>query len=213
MEFLSDELQEYIGKHTTPAPEYLDALERETWLKVVMPRMLSGHVQGQILKMFSSMLRPKFILEVGTFTGYASHFLVEGLQAEGSFHAVEINEELETIIKKYWAQHPKNNQMHLHIGPASVVLPTLEYNWDLIFLDADKIGLKEYYEELIPKLRKGGILLIDNILWSGKVVEKLAANDKDAHAIVALNAHVANDPRVEQVILSDRDGIMMVRKL
>jgi len=109
MEFLSDDLQEYIGAHTTKAPEYLNALERETWVKVVMPRMLSGHVQGQILKQFSMMKRPKYLLEVGTFTGYASHFLVEGLQEDGEFHAIEINEELESIITKYWAKHPKFN--------------------------------------------------------------------------------------------------------
>ena len=115
MEFLSDDLQEYISAHTTKAPDYLDELERETWVKVLMPRMLSGHVQGQILKQFSIMKRPKYLLEVGTFTGYASHFLVEGLQEDGEFHAVEINEELEFLIKKYWAKHPKFSQMEIRI--------------------------------------------------------------------------------------------------
>lgn len=213
MEFLSDDIHEYIAKHTSQAPEYLDELERETWLKVLMPRMLSGHVQGQILKMFSTMMQPKYILEVGTYTGYASHFLVEGLRPDGSFHAVEINEELETIIKKYWAHHPKFDQMHLHIGPASTVLPELQKPWDLIFLDADKAGLQAYYEILIPMMPTGAIMLIDNILWSGKVVGGPHSSDKDTQAIIALNEHVANDPRVEQVILSVRDGIMMVRKL
>ena len=212
MEFLSDDLQEYISAHTTKAPEYLDELERETWVKVIMPRMLSGHVQGQILKQFSMMKRPKYLLEVGTFTGYASHFLVEGLQEDGEFHAVEINEELESIIQKYWAKHPKYDQMHLHIGPAAQVLDTLHRPWELIFLDADKRGLLDYYELLVPQMPSGGIMLVDNILWSGKVVEPVAPNDKDTKAILALNAHIANDPRVEQVILSVRDGIMMVRK-
>lgn len=213
MEFLSDDLHEYIAKHTSKAPDYLDELERETWLKVLMPRMLSGHVQGQILKMFSAMLQPKYILEVGTYTGYASHFLVEGLSTDGEFHAVEINEELETIIKKYWAHHPKSAQMRLHIGPASELLPTLNKPWDFIFLDADKEGLQAYYEVLIPLMPRGAIMLIDNILWSGKVIGGPNSNDKDTKAIIALNEYVANDPRVEQVILSVRDGIMMVRKL
>jgi len=175
--------------------------------------MLSGHVQGQILKQFSMMKRPKYLLEVGTFTGYASHFLVEGLQEGGEFHAVEINEELESIIKKYWGQHPKFDQMHLHIGPAAQVLDTLQRPWDLIFLDADKAGLITYYEQLIPRMPSNSIMLIDNILWSGKVTEPVAKNDKDTRAILALNRHVAEDPRVEQVILSARDGIMMVRKV
>ena len=213
MEFLSDDLQEYISAHTTKAPDYLDELERETWVKVIMPRMLSGHVQGQILKQFSMMKRPKYPLEVGTFTGYASHFLVDGLQEDGEFHAVEINEELESIIRKYWAKHPKYDQMHLHIGPAAQVLETLQRPWELIFLDADKAGLLTYYEQLIPLMPSNAIMLIDNILWSGKVTEPVAKNDKDTKAILALNQHVANDPRVEQVILSARDGIMMVRKV
>ena len=213
MEFLSDDLQEYISAHTTKAPDYLDELERETWVKVIMPRMLSGHVQGQILKQFSMMKRPKYLLEVGTFTGYASHFLVDGLQEDGEFHAVEINEELESIITKYWAKHPKFNQMNLHIGPADQVLETLQRPWDLIFLDADKAGLIAYYEQLIPRMPSNAIMLIDNILWSGKVAEPVAKNDKDTRAILALNQHVAEDPRVEQVILSARDGIMMVRKV
>lgn len=212
MEFLSDDLHKYISEHTTKAPELLNELERETWVKVIMPRMLSGHVQGQILKMFTVMMRPNFILEVGTFTGYASHYLVEGLQADGEFHAVEINEELEPIILKYWQKNPRFKQMNLHIGPALTILKELHRPWDFIFLDADKRGLMEYYELLIPQMPSGGIMLVDNILWSGKVVEELASNDKDTKAILALNKRIAEDPRVEQVILSVRDGIMMVRK-
>lgn len=212
MEFLSDQLHQYISEHTTKAPEYLDELERETWVKIIMPRMLSGHVQGQILKMFSTMMQPSYILEVGTFTGYASHFLVEGLKEGGAFHAVEINEELESIILKYWRQHPRFEQMNLHIGPAAEVLRDLKRPWDLIFLDADKRGLMTYYELLVPQMKKGSIMLVDNILWSGKVAEEVAKNDKDTQAILALNKHIAEDPRVEQVILSVRDGIMMVRK-
>lgn len=213
MEYLSDALHEYIAAHTTAAPPLLDALERETWLKVVMPRMLSGHVQGQFLKFISQMARPKYLLEVGTFTGYASHFLVEGLQPDGEFHAIEINEELEPLILKYWDQNPKRSQMNLHIGPASELLPLLDRPWDLVFLDADKIHLIDYYNVLVPRMPKGGILLIDNTLWSGKVAEPVATNDRDTQAIVALNKHVAEDPRVEQVLLSVRDGILLVKKL
>ena len=127
--------------------------------------------------------------------------------------SIEINEELESIITKYWAKHPKFNQMNLHIGPADQVLETLQRPWDLIFLDADKAGLLTYYEQLIPRMPSNSIMLIDNILWSGKVAEPVAKNDKDTRAILALNQHVAEDPRVEQVILSARDGIMMVRKV
>jgi predicted O-methyltransferase YrrM len=158
-------------------------------------------------------MKPKYMLEVGTFTGYASHYLVEGLAENGEFHAVEINEELESIILKYWRKNPRFEQMNLHIGPAEQVLEELQRPWELIFLDADKRGLLTYYEQLIPHMSKGGIMLVDNILWSGKVVEDVASNDKDTKAILALNKHIANDPRVEQVILSVRDGIMMVRKL
>ncbi|HCP40407.1 MAG TPA: methyltransferase [Cryomorphaceae bacterium] len=213
MEFLSDDLHRYISEHTTEAPAFLNDLERETWLKAVMPRMLSGHVQGQILKTFSCMIKSKYILEVGTFTGYASHYLVEGLQENGEFHAVEINEELESIILKYWQKNPRFEQMNLHLGRAGDVLKTLQRPWDFIFLDADKRGLLEYYELLIPPMPSGGIMLVDNVLWSGKVVEVVAPNDKDTKVILELNSHIAKDPRVEQVILSVRDGIMMVRKL
>lgn len=213
MEFLSDDIHQYISEHTTKAPVFLDELERETWIKVVMPRMLSGHVQGQILKTISHMLRPKYVLEVGTFTGYASHFLVEGLREDGEFHAIEINEELAPIITKYWQKNSRHQQMNLHIGPAASVIPALNHSWDLIFLDADKIGLKHYYDLLIPQMNKGSIMLIDNILWSGKVVEEIENTDKDTKAILALNRFISEDSRVEQVILSVRDGIMMVRKL
>ena len=212
MEFLSDEIQKYISEHTTKAPEYLNELERETWVKVIMPRMLSGHVQGQLLKLFTLMKRPKYILEVGTFTGYASHYLVEGLAEDCEFHAIEINEELESTILKYWQKNPKSNQMHLHLGPAETKLREVQKPWDFIFLDADKKGLLDYYETLIPLMPSGGIMLIDNILWSGKVVEELVSNDKDTKSILALNKHISEDTRVEQVILSVRDGIMMVRK-
>ena len=126
MEFLSDEIHKYISEHTTKAPEYLNELERETWVKVIMPRMLSGHVQGQLLKLFTLMKRPKYILEVGTFTGYASHYLVEGLTEDGEFHAIEINEELESIIRKYWQKNLKSKQMHLHLGPAEIKLREIQ---------------------------------------------------------------------------------------
>ncbi|MEY2964089.1 MAG: hypothetical protein RL754_1350 [Bacteroidota bacterium] len=212
MEYLSDDLHKYISDHTTPAPELLNELERETWVKIIMPRMLSGHVQGEFLKMISLMKAPKYLLEVGVFTGYASHYLVQGLDADGEYHGVEINEELETIIKKYWAKNPRNAQMTLHIGPAGEVLPTLERPWDLVFLDADKANLQTYYEILIPMMPPGGMMLIDNLLWSGKVIEPLAPNDKDTKAILALNKHIANDSRVDQVMLSIRDGITMIRK-
>lgn len=212
MEYLSDELHQYISDHTTPAPELLNELERETWVKVIMPRMLSGHVQGQFLKMISQMIRPKYLLEVGIFTGYASHYLVEGLAEDGEYHGVEINEELEPIIRKYWDQNPRETNMQLHIGPAAEVLEHLHKPWDLIFLDADKAGLQTYYEQLIPQMPSGAIMLIDNLLWSGKVVEPVAVNDKDTRAILALNKHIAEDPRVEQVMLSIRDGIVMLRK-
>lgn len=213
MEYIAQDIQDYIAQHTTNPPEFLNDLERETWLTVIMPRMLSGKVQGQFLKMMSQIKQPNYVLEVGTFTGYASHFLVEGLQPKGEFHAVEINEELERIIQKYWTLNPKHNQMHLHIGNAQEVLETLHRPWDLVFLDADKVNLSLYYNQLIPHLPSGGIMLIDNILWSGKVVEPLSDKDKDTKAILEVNQLVAEDPRVEQTILSIRDGIMMLRKL
>ena len=212
MEFLSDDIHQYISEHTTEAPEFLNELERETWVKVVMPRMLSGHVQGQILKTFSLMMRPKYVLEVGTFIGYASHFLVEGLQEEENFHAIEINEELESIGYQILAEKQSLHQMNLHIGPATSIIPTLSQPWDLIFLDADKIGLKQYYDLLVPQNEKGSIMLIDNILWSGKVVEEVSKADKDTKAIGVKSIYFRRFT-CGTSHFGVRDGIMMVRKL
>ena len=173
MEFLSDDIHTYISDHTTKAPSFLDDLERETWLKVIMPRMLSGHVQGQILKTLSLMKAPTYILEVGTFTGYASHFLAEGLTENGEFHAIEINEELEPIIKKYWALSPKYEQMQLHIGPAAELLARIQRPWDLVFLDADKKGLLAYYELLIALLPDFDLIVLLQLKKNMRHINKI----------------------------------------
>lgn len=210
-----DETQRYADQHTSPEPPLLAQLNRETHVQMLYARMLSGHAQGRLLSMISHMVRPRRVLELGTFTGYAALCLAEGLAPEGELHTVEFNPELETRIRRYIAAAGLEEKLHLHIGAAAAVVPTLSGMWDLVFIDADKINNDTYYELVLPQVRAGGFVLIDNVLWGGKVLPShpLKPSDKDTRAVRAFNDKVQADPRVENVFLPLRDGLLLVRKL
>jgi caffeoyl-CoA O-methyltransferase len=212
MHFISEDLEHYIERHSDEVPEILQQLERETWQKIINPRMLSGAIQGRFLSMMSKMMQPQLVVEIGTYTGYSALSMLEGLAATGVLLTIDINDELDAIHQKYLLQHPRSHQIQRLFGDAIDILPTIEGPIDLVFLDADKSNYLRYYDLLIPRMRSGGMLLIDNVLWSGKVVEPLKVGDIDTAAMVALNSTVQEDTRVDNVMLSMRDGLMMVRK-
>ncbi|MBT9391749.1 O-methyltransferase [Hymenobacter sp. NST-14] len=210
-----DDAQRYADDHTSPESALLARLNRETHVQVLHARMLSGHAQGRLLSMLSHMVRPRRVLELGTFTGYSALCLAEGLAPGGRLHTVEQNPELENRIRRYVAEAGFEDRIELHLGDARQLLPTLDEVWDLVFIDADKINNDAYYELVLPRVRPGGFLLIDNVLWNGKVLPDYPARpaDKDTHAVRAFNAKVQADARVENVFLPLRDGLLLVRKL
>lgn len=213
MHFLSDDLENYIAQHSQAEPELLAALNRETHLKIMQPRMLSGHFQGRVLSMLSKIIRPNQILEIGTYTGYAALCLAEGLAPNGQLHTIELNDELSIIQQKYFNLSPYKNQIKPYYGNAREIIPTLTQNFDLVFIDADKESYATYFDLILPKMNKGGIILSDNVLWSGKVVEPVKTNDKSTQAIMAYNQKINEDPRVETVLLPIRDGLTVTRIL
>ena len=204
-------LYDYCVEHSTPMDELLYELDRETHLKTLAPRMSSGPIQGRILSLISNLVRPKYILEIGTFTGFATLNLVRGLQPDGELITVEVNAELQYISNKYFTKSGYGNRINQLIGNAKEIVPALDYKFDLIFLDAGKKDYPVYYELILPKLRKGGIILADNILWSGKILDENM--DKTSLVLDEFNKQVAKDSRVENVILPLRDGINVIRKL
>ena len=210
MDFLPEELQGYIETHTRDEGDVLKALERETYLKVLMPTMVSGHVQGQTLRMLSRMINPKYILEIGTFTGYSGICLADGLLPGGKLVTLDINEELENMVRGYFKKAGVEDKIDFVIGNAVDIIPKLDYTFDLVFIDADKENYSRYYDLAWPKLRPGGYIIADNVLWSGKVVKPNP--DKDTKAIMAFNDKVQADPRVDNVMIPQRDGIMVIRK-
>ncbi|HYK76883.1 MAG TPA: O-methyltransferase [Daejeonella sp.] len=210
MELLSDKLTNYLDRHCEPESDLLKQIDRETHLKVLLPRMLSGHYQGRLLSMLSKMLQPLRILEVGTFTGYATLCLAEGLAKQGHIHTIDINRELEEMVLSNFQKSDYSKQITLHCGNAQEIIPTLNEVWDLVFIDADKKNNATYFNLVLDKLRPGGIIIVDNVLWSGKV---LAGNpDKDTTAIIHFNELINNDQRVEKLILPVRDGLFVIRK-
>ena len=211
MDLLAAELEEYVEKHASPESDVLKALNRETYIKVQMPQMLSGHVQGQVLRMFSYMLKPKNILEIGTFTGYSAICLASGLQENSKLVTLDINDELEEMVRGYFAKAGIENKTDYRIGNALDIIPTLDLTFDLVFIDADKQNYSNYYDMVFDKVNAGGFILADNVLWSGKVVEENP--NKDTKAIIDFNAKIQADDRVENVIFPVRDGIMVIRKL
>ncbi len=204
--------EQYLDDHTSDEDFLMYEVNRHTHLTTYYPRMLSGKVQGKFLEFISRMMKPKRILEIGTFTGYSALALAKGLTKEGKLITIEINEELENTLHKHFSQSEQAQQIELIIGNALEIIPGLTPEFDLIFVDGDKEQYPDYYRLAIEKLKPGGFMLIDNVLWSGKVVNAEASSEKETAGIVALNTMVTDDPRVEQVMLSIRDGILMVRK-
>lgn len=206
-------LDQYILDHISPEDDFLRELDRETHLKVLRSRMLSGHLQGQILSMISYMIRPKSILELGTFTGYSALCLAKGLAEGGVLHTIEIDDELESVARKYFGKSGMGDQIIQHIGDAREIIPTIEGTFDLVFVDADKREYPDYYRLVFDRIPVGGFLLADNILWNGKVVEPEAADEEQTRGILEFNDMVQNDSRVRNVILPVRDGIMLLQKI
>lgn len=213
MEFLPKNIDLYTEEHTEKESALLNALNRDTHLNVLQPRMLSGHIQGRILSMFSKMISPKCILEIGTYTGYAALCLAEGLSADGVLHTIDINEELEPRIRKYFDQSPYKSQLHLHIGNAMEIIPALNIQPNLVFIDADKENYSNYFDLLIDHLPKGAFIIADNVLWSGKVTDKKELEqDEETQALDSFNKKVQADERVDNVLFPVRDGLMVMRK-
>ncbi|MDD6766608.1 MAG: O-methyltransferase [bacterium] len=205
-------IEEYILSHSDDEGALLKALERDAHVNLLRPRMLSGHLQGRILKMFCRMMQPRRVLEIGTYTGYATLCLAEGLPEDGLVHTLEINDEMEDFIFKYLNQFPLQEKIRVHFGDAMEIIPQLDEQFDLVFIDADKRLYSAYYDLVFPKVRAGGLILADNTLWDGKVVETIPASDKQSLGILAFNEKIKQDERVEKVILPLRDGLTMIWK-
>lgn len=213
MHFISQELEDYIEQHSEKEPALLAALNKETYQKILLPRMLSGHFQGRVLSMLSKLIRPLNILEIGTYTGYSALCLCEGMREGGQLHTIDIKEELVDFQRKHFDKSPWGEQIVQHLGEAIDIIPSIDINFDLVFIDADKENYLNYFELIVPKMNKGGIILSDNVLWSGKVLEPLQPNDLSTKIIMEYNNLLKNDPRVETVLLPIRDGLTVSRVL
>lgn len=213
MHFLSQELEDYVALHSENEPLLLQQLNKETHQKILQPRMLSGHFQGRFLSLISKMIAPKTILELGTFTGYATLCLAEGLATDGEIHTIDINEELEEIQTKYFSKSAYAHQIKQHIGNALEIVPKLNKKFDLVFIDADKENYINYWHMILPMMNKGGVILSDNVLWSGKVLQEVKKNDKSTKILLEYNQLLKEDLRVETVLLPIRDGLTMSRVL
>ena len=213
MDFLPSDISTYAETYTSPESALLYQLNRNTRAHVMAPRMLSGHSQGRFLSMISWMIRPRRILEIGTYTGYSALCLAEGLTDDGRIITIDHNEELEAFARSYWQRSPLNNKIDFRLGLAADILPLLDDTFDLVFIDADKRNNSLYFDLIFDKVRSGGFILADNVLWSGKVVEPAKPTDLDTIAVQAFNQKVQDDSRVENVLLPVRDGIMVMRKL
>lgn len=213
MHFISEDLEDYVANHSQAEPELLTKLNKETYQKIMQPRMLSGHFQGRVLSMLSKIIRPKHILEIGTYTGYAALCLAEGMQENGSLDTIDINEELVSIQNKYFEASPWKNQIFAHLGDALKIIPKLNKKFDLVFIDADKENYINYFHLIVPMMNKGGIILSDNVLWSGKVLEPISEKDTSTQVLVEYNKLINDDARVETVLLPIRDGLTVTRVL
>jgi caffeoyl-CoA O-methyltransferase len=211
MDFIPQGIQKYSEDHTSPESDLLKKINRDTNARVLMPRMLSGHMQGRILSMISKLVKPTTILEIGTYTGYSAICLAEGLQPGGKLITIDINEELENTVRSYFKESGFSNAIDYRIGNALEIIPTLKGSFDLVFIDADKENYGHYYDLVINHVPLGGYILADNVLWSGKVLD--AKPDKDTRAIIEFNRKIQDDTRVENVLLPVRDGIMVIRKI
>ena len=214
MHFIPEKLDDYVVAHSESEPVLLAQLNRETYQKILQPRMLSGHYQGRLLSMLSKLINPKNILEIGTYTGYSALCLAEGMQASGQLHTIDINEELVDFQRKYFDKSGFGTQIHQHLGDALEIIPKLDMSFDLVFIDADKENYSNYFNVIIDKLNPGGIILSDNVLWSGKVLETtFKKEDTSTPALIEYNKLLKADTRVETVVLPIRDGLTICRKL
>ncbi len=212
MNLLPESIENYINDHSSQEDQILYELYRETNLKTTHPRMLSGAVQGQFLQMMVSLIDATSILEIGTFTGYSAICLTRGMKANGKLHTIDIKEEFSDIANKYIKKSGLGNQITQHIGNAVEIIPLIEEEFDLVFMDADKVNYPKYLELVADKLKKGGLLIADNVLWSGKVVKPLKSDDKDTRGVLAFNKMIQEDDRFENTLLPLRDGLMFARK-
>jgi len=212
MDFIAPELDQYACLHSDEESELLKRINRETHLKVLTPRMLSGHLQGRVLAMLSHMIKPRRILEIGTYTGYSALCIAEGMTADGKIITIDINAELEERVRGYFAESPYSGKIDFRVGNAVDLIPGIEEKFDLVFIDADKINYPAYFDLVMDKLNTGGFIIADNVLWSGKVLMEEELMDKDTKAIHEFNSKVQNDSRVANVLFPIRDGLMIVRK-
>ncbi|MEO6165989.1 MAG: O-methyltransferase [Chitinophagales bacterium] len=210
MHFFPEALERYAEAHTKPESEVLKQLNRETNARILMPQMLSGHLQGQFIRMISLMIQPRYILEIGTYTGYSAICLSEGLQENGKLITLDVNEELKEITERYFTMAGIRHKVDFRNGDATTIIPTLDVTLDLVFIDADKLNYGMYYDLVFDKVRSGGVILADNVLWSGKVVEDY--EDAETQALKAFNNKVQQDQRVDNVMVTMRDGLMVIRK-
>ncbi len=212
MEFISQALDDYVVAHSENEPELLYQLNRETNMNVLRPRMLSGHFQGRVLSMLSHMIQPEEVLEIGTYTGYSALCFAEGMKEGGRILTIDKNEELEDLVNTYIEKSPYSGRIECVIGDAMEIIPTLNRTFDLVFIDADKSNYINYYNLVFDKVRSGGYMIIDNVLWSGKVLEPVEDDDIDTKVLIELNQMIHNDERVQEVLLPIRDGLTIVRK-
>ncbi|MEN8185873.1 MAG: O-methyltransferase [Bacteroidota bacterium] len=211
MDFLPENIDKYAVEHTENEPKLLQELNRETWQKVLIPRMLSGHFQGRVLSMISKLVNPKNILEIGTYTGYSALCLAEGMQKDGVLHTIDHNEELEELQQKYFDRSDFKDQIKTYVGEALDIIPKINKKFDLVFIDADKENYINYFNLIIDKMNSGGVILSDNVLWSGKVTEEPNPKDKDTIALITYNKLLKDDPRIDTVLLPVRDGLTISR--
>jgi predicted O-methyltransferase YrrM len=212
MNFLPEDIEAYAEQFTAPEPSYLNQLNRFTHQHVLQPRMLAGHLQGRFISMLSKMIQPKLVLEVGTYTGYSALCWAEGLAADGKVHTIEIDDELAPKIQRFFDASPFAGRLALHVGPALEVIPKIEGPFDVVFLDADKNNYLNYLELVLPKVKVGGYIIADNVLWSGKVLENPSDMDPDTKALWEYARYVQQDERLEELLLPLRDGLLIARK-
>lgn len=212
MDFLPKDIEAFVATNTEQEPKLLKELNHETWEKVLIPRMLSGHIQGRILSMLSHMIGPKVVLEIGTYTGYSALCFAEGLAEGGKIHTIDINEELEPMVKRYIEKSNLSDQIIQHVGNAMDIIPGLNETFDLVFIDADKTNYSNYFDLVIDQVRPGGYIIADNVLWSGKVVDPSEKDDPDTAALKNYCKKINEDNRVQNVLFPVRDGLMIARK-